>query len=133
MLIGSFPARSLEPRYVWFSLTGYDVHAMFPQVEVEGGHHTNEIIKIIDSVIRDKVPLSEAYSAKINQDAFWKLVKVTDVGGLPLKTGRYSIQNAENGPISRGPEPKIVGSEAPVVKSVDPAYVSHIVQSIPSK
>jgi len=92
------------------------------QVEVEGGHHTDEIIKIIDSVIKAKVPLSETNSAKINQNAFWKLVKVTDVGGLPLKTGRYSIQNAENGPISRGPEPKIVGSEAPVVKSVDPAY-----------
>jgi len=90
------------------------------QVEVEGGHHSHDIIKIIEGVIKDKVPLSKEHVAKINQNAFWKLSKVTDMGGKPLKSGPYAIQNAENGPITRGlaaPE-----SNAPVVSSSVPAY-----------
>ena len=112
------------------SVSGYDFHAMFPQVEVEGGHHSHDVIKIIEGVIKDKVPLSKEHVAKINQNAFWKLSKVTDMGGKPLKSGPYAIQNAENGPITRGlaaPE-----SNAPVVSSSIPAYVSYVVQSIPS-
>lgn len=108
------------------SVTGHNVHATSLQVLCEGGHG-DDTTKTIDTIIRDNVPLSQ-HASKINQNAFWNLIPVTNMGGQPLETGYYSIMNVANGPISHGPESAEaqLGSVAPVVSSSSPASVSHV-------